>query len=327
MIETLLPPLQRAFLFCGVLLLVGAVAWRGCVAPWQPPPLRPLMRKVECRLTRVAFWVTNILLCTWLVRLGVQVMEFRDPFAPLRDDVRFLLMETFWGSVWMAQGSLLVFLAGTFHFLARRARGKRERERRALEGGEVQEAEAGPGVTLPRTWKGAGTGILLLALTLSLSSHAMSVPLVAPLAVAMDTVHALAAGAWIGTLALIVGLRLPGREGSGALAGQLRAFSYLALASVPLLLLTGLMLSGFHVGELRNLWASGYGRVLSLKILTAAGVLLIGFRNWRYGLAQADEEPGARSVRRWAATEVGLAAGVVLLTAILVGMPMPEGVH
>lgn len=312
MTEAVLPPLQRFLLFTGVLLLVGAVSWRSFVAPWQPPDLRKDMRGIEVRLASLAAVLALLLLPVWGMRLLVQVMEFRDPFAPLLDDVRFLLLETFWGKVWLAQGGLLLGLAPLFQRLGRRARRRREQ---------------GPTPRLPLGWKAAWTGVILLVLTLSLSSHAMSVPVLSPLAVAMDAGHALAAGAWVGTLALILWLRpLDGRS-VPVLAGQLKTFSYVAMGAVALLLLMGSVLGALHVGEARNLWASEYGRVFSLKVLAAGGVLLLGFRNWRYGLPVIEGQDGSRSVRRRATLEVGMAAVVVLLTAILVGTPMPEGVH
>jgi putative copper export protein len=317
-IEAVLPPLQRFLLFSGVLLLVGAVSWRSFVAPWQPRELRRDMRQIEGRLAPLAALVALLLIPIWGVRLQIQVINFRDPFAPLVDDVRFLLFETFWGTVWFAQGALLLALALTFHLLGRRAR-KRH--------GEEDEAGAGPGPGLPTGWKGAWAGVVLLVLTLSLSSHAMSVPFLSPLAVAMDGAHALAAGAWMGTLALILRLRPRGDRSVPVLAGQLRTFSYLAMGAVALLLVMGTVLAGLHVGRVSNLWASAYGRIFSLKILAAGAVLLLGFRNWRHGLPVVDGEEGSRAVRRRAALEVGMAAVVVLLTAVLVGTPMPEGIH
>jgi putative copper export protein len=316
-IEAVLPPLQRFLLFSGVLLLVGAVAWRSFVAPWQPRELRRDMRRIEMRLAPLAAVLSLLLVPVWGMRLQVQVMDFRDPFAPLMDDVRFLLFETFWGVVWFAQGALLMALALTFHLLGRRARNI---------GGHEEEG-SGPGPELPLAWKAACAWVVLLALTLSLSSHAMSVPFLSPLAVAMDGLHLLAAGAWMGTLALILWLRPRDDRGIPVLAGQLRTFSYLAMGAVALLLVMGTVLAGLHVGEVPNLWASEYGRAFSLKVLAAAGVLFLGFRNWRYGLPVVEGEEGSRAVRRRAALEVGMAALVVLLTAVLVGTPMPEGVH
>jgi len=327
MIDSVLPPLQRWLLFSGTLLLVGAVAWRSFVAPWQPPALRAAMREVEVRLVQSIGVVAFLLLPVWAGRLGVQVRAFRDPFAPLIEDLHFLLFETFWGTVWLGQGVVLLLLCATFRVLAGTVGNKAEVERQRREAGTLEEGAEGPAPRLPRAWKAAWVGVILLVATLSLSSHAVSVPLLAPLAVALDALHALAAGAWVGTLALILWLRPRGPGSVPVLAGQLRSFSYLAMAAVPLLLIMGTLLTGLHVGEFQNLWTSSYGRVLSLKILAAGGVLYLGFRNWRVGLPGVDDEVGARSVRRRAGLEVGVAALVVLLTAVLVGMPMPEGVH
>lgn len=320
MIEAVLPPLQRTLLFSGVLLLVGAVVWRSWVAPWQPPELRRDMRALEVRLTRRASLLALGLLPVWGLRLRVQVMDFRDPFAPLMDDLRFLLLDTFWGVVWFAQGVLLGALALIFLLLSRRAEGMAVHE-------APPAADTGPGPVLPPAWRAAWGGVILLVLTLSLSSHAMSVPFLSPLAVAMDAGHALGAGAWVGTLALILWLRPAGERAVPVLAEQLRTFSWVAMGAVALLLVMGTVLAGLHVGDVSNLWASQYGRVFSLKVLAAGGVLFLGFRNWRYGLPVVDGEEGSRAVRRRASFEVGLAALVVLLTAILVGTPMPEGVH
>lgn len=327
MIDAVLPPLQRWLLFSGVLLLVGAASWRSFVAPWQPAALRGAMRGVEGRLVRAAGLVALLLLPVWALRLGVQVRDFRDPFAPVTEDLHFLLFETFWGTVWMGQGAVLLLLWTSFRALQHTVRDRAREELEAKETGTLKPENEGPAPRLPLGWKVVWIGVLLLVLTLSLSSHAVAVPRLAPFTVALDGLHTLGAGAWMGTLALILWLRPRGGSATPALAGQLRSFSYMAMGAVPLLLAMGILLAGFHLGEFENLWRSAYGRVLSLKVLAAGVVLFLGFRNWKVGLPVADDEEGARTVRRRAGVEVGVAALVVLLTAILVGTPVPEGVH
>ncbi len=327
MIDAVLPPLQRWLLFSGVLLLVGAACWRSFVAPWQPRALRGAMREVEGRLVRAAQLVALLLLPVWALRLGVQVRDFRDPFVPVTEDLHFLLFETFWGTVWMGQGAVLLLLWATFRALEPAIHGQARAEWEAREAGRLKPEEEGPAPRLPWGWKVAWGGVLLLVLSLSISSHAVAVPRLAPFTVALDGLHTLAAGAWMGTLALILWLRPRGGGATPVLAGQLRSFSYMAMAAVPLLVAMGVLLAGFHLGEFENLWRSAYGQVLSLKILAAGVVLFLGFRNWRVGLPVVDDEEGARTVRRRAGVEVGVAALVVLLTAILVGTPVPEGVH
>jgi putative copper export protein len=321
MADTFLPIVQRMLLFGGVLFLVGIGAWRSWIFPRlsldppvgdgpEPPPLGGRVARLGVAT------ILLVLLPAWGLRLYSQLLDFRDPFAPLSEDLSFLVWETFWGTVWIAQGVVLLGLVPLFLLLRRRGGG------------------SGP---LPRLWKLTWGGIILLLLTLSLSSHAMSVPYNRPLAVAVDATHTAAAGAWIGSLALILllhgpgwGIRMKGArpEGDGALfAAQLRAFSPVAMVSVGVLVFMGLVLSSVHIGEFRNLWASSYGRVLSLKILLAGGVMLLGAVNWRRGLPVLDSESGRRAVHRRAGLEVLLALAVLAATAVLVGTTMPEGVH
>jgi hypothetical protein len=52
-------------------------------------------------------------------------------------------------------------------------------------------------------------------------------------------------------------------------------------------------------------------------------VVAAGFVNWRWGVPVVETEAGARATKRRAAWEVALAAGVLLLTAVLVHSPKP----
>lgn len=290
LLELALPIAQRGLLFAGVLLVTGAVAWRRVVAPaFVRESLDPA--PVTHQVARLGAGSALLLLVVWGLRLVVQLRDFRDPFVPVHEDLAFLLGETFWGTVWMAQGVILGAL-----LLA----------------------------LMRRWWRLAEWGVVLLVLTLALSSHAMSVPFNRPLAVAVDAGHLLAAGCWMGTLAVILSVS---RQEPTHLAVQLRAFSPLAMGAVSVLVFMGVVLSGVHLGEVRSLWAASYGRVLVAKVILASGVLFLGFLNWRRGLPSLDTPDGPQRVRRRATWEVALAAAVLVATALLTGTPMPEGVH
>jgi len=343
-IETLGPPLQRWLLFSGSLLLVGAVAWRGFIAPQarfrlsggelSPASELPEITVMERRVAGAALAASLILLLAWGGRLWVQLMEFRDPFAPLSEDLEYLILQSSWGSVWMAQGGILLVLVAGFLVLRRRA---------------GQTPPPSPGLTpegIPRTtprrlelpvrWAVVGAGVGFLLLTLSLSSHAMSVPGSRMLAVSADLLHTAAAGVWMGGLVfiLLVSRDAAGSKGYRLLATQLPAFSPVAIVAVGTLLGMGVLLSTFHVHEVPALWESQYGRTLGAKVGVALAVMAMGFWNWRRGLPrlQASEGSGNESaaalrVRRAAALEVALAVAVVLITAILVATPVPPGAH
>ncbi len=306
MIDAAIPPLHRWLLYTGVLWVTGGVAWKLWILPaLSEAEIHPpgTTRALERRVAGAGAWMALALIPVWGMGLWAQVIGFRDPFVPVSEDIGFLLLETLWGDVWMGQGVLLLVLAGGF-FMARRASG-----REAVAVG----------------WMLASGAVAGLALTLALTSHAMSVMYNRPLAVAMDASHTLAAGAWMGTLAVILTHR--GREDVTLFSPQLRAFSPLAIAAVAVLLFMGVVLSAVHLGEVRNLWASEYGRMLSLKVSTVGVVLVLGFLNWRKGLPHLDTPSGRKAVRVRATWEVGAALLVLLFTALLLGTSMPEGVH
>ena len=297
MTGAVLATLQQWVLLSGVAVAVGCIAWRFVVAPraWRAlgDAARPAIRRIEHRVASVGLVTSLVLIASWLLRMVVQVMGFRDPFVPLWEDVSFLLFETFWGTVWMAQGVTLSLLALAFW--------------RA------------------RWWAAAGL-VAALVSTLALSSHAMGVDSGRPFFVTADAMHALAAGTWIGTLAIIVTVGRPAGHATddvGVFAAQLRGFSPLAIVSVFALVAMGVVLSWTHLNSVTDLWTLTYGRVLSAKIGAAVLVFSAGLWNWRRGLATSDTAEGAARVRTLAGWEVSLAVGVLLLTAVLVHTPKP----
>ena len=306
MIEALLGPLQRWLMHAGVLLIVGVVAWTGIVRPAAISALRTdgvgphtstAFREISRGVARVGRATAALLIPVWALSLVVQLLGFRDPFVPLSEDLSFLLRETFWGTLWVSQGVILLLLSLSPGKLARRH-------------------------ALGRT----AFAVLVIALpvTLALSSHAMSeTGTHRIIAVTANASHILAVGAWMGSLMLIllVGSR-SGDQGS-LLAAQLRAFSPVALTAVPVLILMGGTLSFYHLSAVQDLWATPYGRVLLGKLLFAGTVLLLGLVNWRLGLPTLDSPTGRRTVRRRAAWEVATAGIVLAFTAVLTGMPSP----
>lgn len=322
MTETVLAALQQWSLLTGVVVAVGCVAWRVIVAPGAARVLAEArsspLGAIEHSVASVGLVTALVVIGAWGLKMVVQVMGFRDPFVPLWEDVSFLLFETFWGTVWMAQGVTLPLLAIAF----------RQARNPSLPAG----AEAGraPARADPRrislAWRVAAALVLVLTATLALSGHAMGVDAWRPLLVTVDAVHTLAAGTWIGSLGVILAVGRPGRPGGPDLelyAAQIRSFSPMAIVSVGALLSMGVVLAWTHLSALSDLWATSYGRVLSAKILLAGGVFAAGFWNWRRGIPALATREGARAVQRRAAWEVSMAVSVLLLTAVLVHSPKP----
>jgi putative copper export protein len=321
--ELWLPPLQRGLLFAGVLMLGGVLAWRAWIAPEAARALGPggdeALGRIEQHNLRLGGWVALLLLPVWGLRLPVQLLGFRDPFAPLSEDLVFLVLETLWGIAWMAQGALLIALVPLFWI------GASETPRVAP---RVQWGDPNPPPAFPWRWRLLGGAIMGIVATMALSSHAMSVPYNRPLAVVLDGAHIAAAGGWLGGLTLLLISGMGGRAAEPSVqAAQFRAFSPVAIVSVGMLTFAGALLATQHVMAWENLWGSPYGRVLMLKMAVAGGVMGMGAWNWRRGLPRMDSEEGRRQLTHRARLEILLALLVLGVTAILTGMSMPEGTH
>ena len=128
---------------------------------------------------------------------------------------------------------------------------------------------------------------LLLSLPLiagrSLTSHAVAVPTWTKLAVTADALHLLATAVWAGGLPVLFWVL---HRGTRRLHMQIawtaetvRRFSWLALAAVTVLAITGLYQSWIQVQQLALLFETPYGQVLILKLLLFLCMIIIGAVN------------------------------------------------
>lgn len=190
------------------------------------------------------------------------------------------------------------------------------------------------GFTLARRktvgWMLAGVGALAMAVTPALTGHAAATP-PRGVSVTADVIHAVAAGAWLGTLLLIVLVGMPAlraRTDAQAAAPELgalvRAFHPLALICAGAVVLTGLATSWLRFPSVASLWESVYGRVLLLKVALVVIVAVLGALNWRRLLPGGGEGDGARAFRRTAGAELAFAALVLFATALLGSIATPE---
>lgn len=123
------------------------------------------------------------------------------------------------------------------------------------------------------------------------------------------TVHTLAAALWCGALAALV-LTVNHR---GQWARMLPRFSALSLVCVLVLLVGGTLGAAVRLGAPAELYATGYGRVLSAKIATTVVLVVLGWRNRTMWL------PAARSHRATAVVSRSRArAETALMTIALV---------
>jgi uncharacterized membrane protein/nitrogen fixation protein FixH len=145
--------------------------------------------------------------------------------------------------------------------------------------------------------------------------------------------HLLAAGVWAGGLVwLLAGLLNRPRQApqsdtttADGAVDRVQAvirFSRLALPVVAVLAATGLTRALDLAGGWSGLTRTGFGRILDLKLLLFAGLLVLAARN-RYRLLPALAGPPGRlgALRRSVTGEIGLVAVVLLAAALLTQLP------
>lgn len=178
-------------------------------------------------------------------------------------------------------------------------------------------------------WAWMVPGALLLPFVPVLSGHGWTD---GPRAVsaAATYLHVAAAGAWMGGLACLLLAGLPGvrRHGGGgaacaaALVGMVSAFSRVAQVAVALLLATGAARVLTHVDAVSDLWTTEWGEALVGKLAVVAGVLILGFCNWRFVRPALADNTRPGLFRVLTAIELLFGAWALWVTSHLVSRPL-----
>jgi copper transport protein len=201
--------------------------------------------------------------------------------------------------------------------------------------GEMMLLQAALGATLAitavalRNSEGrAQTGLLALALALglgmsitpSLSGHASTE---GGIAIFSDWAHVISAAIWTGGLGFLVLALLRSESDRWPLATRaVPRFSNLAVGSVIVLLIAGIINGYLQVRTWSNLWETTYGLLLLAKVALVVPLLALGAYNNRYavprlraGIASVLER---RRFLRAAGTELAVMVTIVGVTAVLV---------
>jgi copper transport protein len=193
---------------------------------------------------------------------------------------------------------------------------------------------AGPSGGVGRGWLAAVGLTAAAAMGLQvLAGHAAAPSTLRPINLLAQWLHLLAAGVWAGGLVwLLAGLLNRPRQGppsdpttADATPDRVQAvtrFSRLALPVVGVLAASGLIRALDLAGGWSGLTRTGFGRVLDLKLLLFAGLLVLAARN-RYRLLPTLAGPQGRlgALRRSVTGEIGLVAAVLLAAALLTQLP------
>lgn len=293
--------------FTALLVLIGAMAFHYLVlgVVRRRETHRALIPHADRRAITLATWAAALLAASAIARLAAQLHAVRAAgTGAAAVGLDALVFGTAWGRAWMLEAGALLLLAAALP-LARRAR----------------MAMAG--------WALAAAAAVVLASVPGQSGHA-AVP-GTTLAVAIDTLHVLGAGGWMGGLLLVLAAGLPaagavGPERRGAaMAALVNAFSPTALGFASLVAVSGALAAWRNLGGAGALVETGYGRVLLVKLAALAVAAAIGAWNWRRARPALDATGDDAPIRLAMRAELAAGLAVLLVTAILVAVPMPAG--
>ncbi|WFU37797.1 copper homeostasis membrane protein CopD [Bradyrhizobium sp. CB82] len=177
---------------------------------------------------------------------------------------------------------------------------------------------------------GGFAAALAFAASLAWSGHAGSTAGEAGyLHLAADTLHLAASAAWIGGLAsLILFMAAARRNKVISLAHDVvRRFSIMGMVSVATLLLTGFINAAILVGSVHALVVTDYGRLLLLKLVLFALMLVLALVN-RVVLTPR-LVPAGRGALRWLTrnSAVELALGLAILAIVGMLGTMHPAIH
>jgi len=158
------------------------------------------------------------------------------------------------------------------------------------------------------------------------TGHAGATPgAVGQFALASDAFHLLAAGAWVGgllPLAMLLDCARHGKQpGWAALTSEaVRRFSLLGIASVGLLLASGLVNSWYEVGSTGNLIETSYGLLVIAKLGLFAAMVAFAAVNRFYLTPRLAAAGAVRQLERNSVAEAALGFAAVVVVGFLGSM-------
>lgn len=252
--------LSRWAALAGIALLIAAwPVWSTVARPALDPA--GLAGPGIARRMRRFMKIATVLAVTGSI-LALIVQSLSIPDGTLLDKIISTLGQTRYGQLWLVRLGLIAVLA-------------------------IALAACGWWFTRRRQAEGIAAWIAAAAMPFpfSLTAHASAQQAGRTFAVVADAVHLAAASIWIGGLAILFTVVLPGlrpmtRENRHrVLAIVVPRFSVLALIAVAALGITGFYAGWLHVGNLAALTGTEYGRALIVKLALLAIVLVIAVIN------------------------------------------------
>lgn len=255
------------------------------------------------RAAGIGYTASLLLLVFTVFRLYLQSRSMLDPADPVTSDVVKAVLETDWGAGWKRQAVLAVLSALAFGA-----------------------AKTGSSLGwMVGTAAGGGLGLAAGMTGHAVTDRAGSTGFV------LDAAHVWAGGFWVGGLAvlLMAGLsasrQLPSSRRPLVVRALVADFSRRALLFGPLTIGLGVWLAVQYMGWSwpLELFESGYGKTLALKLGVLLVIAALGAYHWKVAQPALGDPAGEGRFRRSALFEVMFGAILLAVTAVLVSLPLP----
>jgi len=269
---------------------------------------RPTAQQWEARVLAWARWLAIAAILSGIVVVATQtaLFEGRASAAVEPRAIARVLVDTQFGRVWIVRAGFLLLLAA---FLSLRLSVAHRADWRASRGEAVM------------------LGVAALV-PLAAAGHAAAVEPDTVRAIALDALHTLGAGLWVGSLLPLALLLKSASSEAGADARPhavlaARRFSRLALGIVIVLVATGTWLAVTHVGNVAGLVGTSYGRLLLTKLALLLVALGFASLNRSVLLARLGGDgptvgrPAMRRLAQFVALEAGLALAILVIVAAM----------
>jgi putative copper resistance protein D len=173
-------------------------------------------------------------------------------------------------------------------------------------------------------WKALVSGAALAALGLTSHAAASGTPRYETARAAVDALHIIAGGFWVGGLVVLMPEAWRRPRNTGQLIGLLSLFSRWGAVSVAVLVTAGTLNGVFILGQQGMPWNGTYVTLLAAKIVLAAVMIALALTN-RFGVlpALARGEPEAQdTIPLTVSAELGAALAILAIVGFL-GLTAP----
>ena len=246
----------RGLVFAGLALLIGGAAFAAVISP------RARASKRARAIVGMGWVVTLVASIAGLALYGPYASGLGIGEAFSTNLLGDTLGERF-GQIWLVRIVVLLVAVPLLVVLFRRTVPDSEDAGAAARRGR-----------LPVWWLPLGAVVAIaLAATPGLSGHAVSGDWVSA-AVVTDTLHVLAMGVWLGGVVVLAAVTLRRSSTVEQMWDSVPRFSRVALGCIMVLIVTGAFQTWRQVGSLDALRSTDYGRILMVKLVLFAAIVV-----------------------------------------------------